>query len=312
MTKEKKRIKQILKVTVALAVIFVILLLQLFVPIRTLLPAYKLTPRKEGELRVHFVDVGQGDCTIVEFPDGSLLVVDAGDGSRTHSDRVYRYLKGLKANAPTVLSTHADTDHCGGLADVIKRFNADMVYLPALGGGDAYQNLLTRAQKAGCPQRTIKRYDTITRADASIVCISPHAEEETNDNDASTVLFLSYAGVNVLFTGDISAVRERQLMNEYALDVFDGYGVCLEETDILKVAHHGSASSSCDPWLDLLGAKTAIISCGRGNSYAHPAGETAGRLSRWGSEVYRTDELGDIMVKIAADGTYRTDYGYLK
>ena len=308
---DNKRIKQLLKVTVVLAVIFVILLLQLFFPIRTLLPKYKIPPRGEGELRLHFLSVGQGDCTVVEFADGALLVIDAGDGKRVHSDHIYRYLKGLKASAPLVLATHADSDHAGGLQDVIKRFGADTVYLPVIGSGESYENFLDRVKRAGCPQVTVKRYDTIARAGAEIVCLSPYAEGETNENDASAVLFLRYAGVNVFLSGDISAARERQLAADYAVGAFDGVGVRLEETDILKVAHHGSAGSSSDVFCDLLGAKTAIISCGRGNAYAHPAGETAKRLKAWGSEVYRTDELGDIMVTVLADGTYRTEYGYL-
>ena len=310
-----RSIRRILQVTVALTVIFVILLLQLFLPVRSLLPAYNITPRGEGELRLHFLDVGQGDCTVVEFPDGSLLVVDAGDGGRRHSDRVYRYLKELKAGNPIVLATHADADHCGGLADVIRRYNADMVYLPAVGSGSAYQKFLKSVQRAGCKQKVIARYDTIVRGGAYAVCISPASQEDTGGDDGSAVLYLSYAGVNVLLCGDISERRERTLAGEYTLDetLFDSgqYRVRLRETNVLKVSHHGSANASCEPFLELLGAETAIISCGRGNVYGHPAAEALERLGRRVNELYRTDELGDIMITISPDGTYRTEYGYL-
>ena len=86
----------------------------MFVPLTSLLPAYKIAAREEGELRVHFLDVGQGDCTIVEFPSGDAVVIDAGDGSFTNRNHTVRYLKALAPKRLTMILTHADADHYGG------------------------------------------------------------------------------------------------------------------------------------------------------------------------------------------------------
>ena len=255
-------------------------------------------------MRIHFLSVGQGDMTVVEFPEGDLLVVDAGDGSFEHADKAYRYLKGLSFRSLSLLITHADADHCGGAEDILKRLGADKLYLPAEGSeDDVYQSILERAEKIGCPAEQLSRYGVIAQpCGAYAVCISPLSQGESSDNDSSTVLYLRYGQTSVLLTGDISSARERRLMREYALDhtIFDmdGYTVRLEETDILKVAHHGSSASSCEEWLGLLDVSDAIISCGEDNAYGHPHSETLERLSEHADAIYRTDELGDIVVSV--------------
>lgn len=286
-----------------------IALINAFLPFRSLLPAYALPARREGELRLHFLDVGQGDCTIAEFPDGEVLVIDAGDGSWENDNKLVRYLKALSPASLTLLSTHADGDHCGGFATVLSLFGVDRVYLPALPADTArYRAFAAGAARSGAEVSVIKRYDRIVNASgAYAVCISPYSAGETDENEASAVLYLRYAGVSALLCGDVTAAREARLIAEYALDetLFDsgGYAVRLDETDILKAAHHGSADSSSAEWLSLLDAETAIVSCGRGNGYAHPSGGAIARLRESGAEVYRTDESGDLMITIS-DGSY--------
>ncbi len=289
-------------------------------PFRTLLPAYAVGERQEGEMRVHFLDIGQGDCTLVEFPDGSILVVDAGDGTWQNNSHLMQYLKGLQAESLTLIMTHADADHAGGFSSLFGAFDIRTLYTPLLPAATGiYRDTLALAEEQGCPIDTLVRYDVLTGGDAAAVCISPHAIDETDGNDSSTVLYLSYAGVNFLLGADISSEREEELLREYLLfeeigePLFDSgeHRVRLDETDILKISHHGSGNSSCEAWLDLLSPSTAVISCGRGNYYGHPAEETVARLAAIGTDIYRTDELGDIMITVSPDGTYRTEYGYL-
>lgn len=284
-------------------------LIQFFLPFRTLVPKAELRAREEGELRLHFLSIGQGDCTLVEFPDGELLVVDAGDGDFEHIEELYSYIKAIAPTKISLFVTHADVDHYGGFFGILDDFSVEKIYLPPLvSNTNRYQKLLDKIDASGAETHTMSRYSLISNpSGAQIGCISPYSQGETDDNDASCVLYLSYGGVNVLLGSDISAEREALLMREYALyeGMFDcgSLRVRLEETDILKVSHHGSKYSSSEEWLNLLGTEVAVLSCGRGNAYFHPAADAVKRLAASGAEIYRTDELGSVTVSIL-NGTY--------
>lgn len=303
----------------AVAVIVAIGIWNHITPFRRYLPAIDVAAREEGEVRIHFLDVGQGDCEIVELPDGSALIIDSGDGTWRHNNHILQYLKNLHISAIFLIITHADSDHCGGAAALLEDIRAEAVYLPILPASTGiYESISQNAEKQGAEIKTLTRYDVIDRAGAYAVCISPYSINESERNDSSTVLYFSYAGVNVLFGGDISEDRENRLVGEQILsdeigeNIFDSgnYAVRLRDVDILKVSHHGSETSSSSAWLDLLTPRTAVISCGQGNDYGHPTGGAMGRLSAVGAEIFRTDELGDVMVTISKNGTYTTEYGY--
>ncbi len=293
-------------------ILLVVLSLALFnryLPFRSLLPALALEPRAEGELSLHFLSVGQADCAIVEYPDGSLLFIDGGDGSWASRNHIISYAKGLNIqSAPQInyLVTHADGDHYGGLYELITLFGGDTLYLPIEGTEQTdYQTLLSVAESKGLERVTLTRYQSIAHeSGAMFSCISPVAGQAGSGNDLSTALYLEYEGKRALFCGDISAERESVLLTEYLTDesIFNGANdsVQLREIDLLKVAHHGSANSSSQEWLNLLCAKNAVISCGAGNGYNHPRVEVSERLkeARADCEIYRTDELGDIVVRM--------------
>ena len=285
-------------IALAVALLFYI------VPYRVFLPAAQIAARREGEMRLHFLSVGQGDCTIVEFPDGSALVVDAGDGSFANDDYIVRYIKGLAPASLMLAATHADSDHYGGLTELLRVFDVEKVYLPAVGSETgAYARLLSAVEQEGCATETFVRYKSLLdRSGAYLVCISPHAEGETDENEAAAMLYLEYEGVRVVLSSDTSSARERELLAEYALSehIFD-HGrleVDLTDIDLLKVAHHGSAGATSAEWLALLSPAAAVISCGAGNSYGHPAEDTLRRLFEAGAEHYRTDELGTVVASI--------------
>ena len=317
--REERRYLRALHLLRTLIAVFVTAAVSLFfclVPYRLLLPAAGICARGEGEMRLHFLSVGQGDCTVVEFPDGDVLVVDAGDGSFLSNNEIVRYLRGLDFTALTLAVTHADSDHFGGMSELLRLFRVERVYLPVLAEQtSAYERFLAAVAQEGCEADTLVRYDVISRpSGAYAVCISPHAAEETDENQSSTVLYLSYGGVNVLLGADMPAERERLLAAEYALyeGIFDSgtFRVRLEETDLLKVSHHGSAGASDGAWLSLLSPAAAVISCGEGNPYRHPAGEALERLAEAGAQIYRTDELSHIVVTIRDGGyTFGTQQG---
>lgn len=303
------RLKRMIFPSVCIALVLFLALLEYLAPLRTLLPAARIAPRKEGEMRVHFLDVGEGDCTVVEFPDGDVLVVDAGEGTFEAENAVIRFLKGLHPSSVSLLATHAALDHYGGFSELLNVFEATTVYTPPTAEPSAaYERFLSGAESGGAEVVPLARYSVISRpSGAYCVCVSPASSGEEDGNDGSAVLFVSYGGVNLLLGADISAKQEEKLLTEYALleGIFDSgeFRVRLEDTNVLKVSHHGSADASSEEWLSLLCPEAAIVTCGRGNGYSHPAAESMARLSEIGAEIYRTDELGNITISIL-DGNF--------
>ncbi len=301
----------ILALSGAAAVLLCALLCYL-IPPRALLPAAPIPARAEGELRLHFLGVGQGDCTVAEFADGELLVIDGGSGAYFTENKIVRYLKGLHPRRISLLLTHADIDHYGGFKDLFAAFDVAACYLPAIPMAEnkRYGELLAAAEKEGCEIGTLSRYDAIEGAGGYLVCISPRSSEEENieENDASTVLYCDLGGVTALLCGDISARREKLLVREYSLleGIFDsgGHAVRLENINILKTSHHGSEDASSEEFLRLLCPEVGVLSCGRDNSYKHPAAEALARFRACSPEgkIYRTDELGDVIVSIKDAG----------
>lgn len=284
-----------------------------FVPPRGWLSAYAIPEIGEGEVRLHFLSVGQGDCEIVEFSDGSVYMIDSGAGKFNEENHLIRYLKSLKAKEINMILTHADSDHYGGFSELIDIFEVDRFYLPVVSSEDKnYTRLLNTIEKEGCAIETLTRYSSIDCADGYFVCLSPFAEGETDHNNSSMVLYLSAGGIRAVFSGDIEASRERRLVREYRADesIFhtEDKVVELEDVDFLKVSHHGSAESSSAEWLNLLSPRACFLECGEGNSYHFPRSEAIERMKDidHDCEIYRTDELGDVIVTVK-DGNDRVE-----
>lgn len=314
MSEEKKGkkfpAKRVILSGAALLFVALVCLLQAFLPFGALFSAASVPAREEGETRLHFLDVGQGDCTIVEFSDGELLVVDGGAGDYWEKIKLVRYVKGLHAEKISLLLTHADRDHYGGLTALLGAFEIERCYLPQVSSENgSYLAFLDAVEKNGCATAALSRYDSIRRDGAYLVCLSLLPTEETDENDASTVLYFNSYGVRALLCGDITSSCERQLLREYGTDgshfQSGDLTVDLQGIDVLKAAHHGSAGSSSAEWLQLLRPDVLLVSCGAGNSYGLPAGEALARFRTCSPEgkIYRTDEAGDVIVSIK-DGGY--------
>lgn len=311
MSKEKKR--QYKKLIFPLAAILVTAALAIavaFVPYTALLPALKLPAREEGRVRLHFLDIGEGDCCILEFSEGDVLVIDGGDGSFRAKNKLVRYLKALRPTSLSLLLTHADVDHYGGFPILLKQFAVEKCYLPALSAENAaYGRFLRAVEEEGCEMETLSRYLTVARENAYLVCISPRSEEESDDrNDCSAVLYLKSGGGSALLCGDIGTSREELLLREYALQdgIFDSgeQTVDLRKIDILKAAHHGSGSSSSLSFLQLTRPSNFILTCGRGNGYRHPDASPMEhyRQACPDGNLFRTDERGDLICTFWENG----------
>lgn len=281
----------------------------------------------EDSLYIHFIDVGQGDCTFIRFPDKKTMLIDGGDGTKTNNRKIADYFTALDVKKiDYLLLTHGDVDHCGGLESILDSVEVNCAYMPyeaTVTSEEKYASLYAKVCKKAKAVNISGRYDCVYGENYFLTLLSPKssvsADEAPNENSA--VAWLSYAGTNVLFAGDMTERTERMLMKEYLAlgeDIFDpeieGTGerkrVNLTNTAILKVAHHGSDSSSSEEWLKFLNYKTAVISCGVDNDYGHPAPTTIANLKSANpdGEIYRTDECGDIAIAIGKDGKYSVVY----
>ena len=251
-------------------------------------------------LRLMAFDVGQGDSTLLQFPDRSTLLVDAGGtpfggtafdiGARVLAPALWA--RGLRRLDRVVL-THGDPDHIGGAAAVLDDFEPETVWqgipVPAHPGLKA---LLDRATAAGARIEERRRGDVVRFGEVEVRVLHPAApdwERPRVRNDDSIVLELRYRDVSILLMGDVGAAVERDIIPLLRP----------APIRILKVGHHGSRTSTSQAFLDALRPQIAIISCGRGNTFGHPAPEVLQALEAIGADVYRTDQDGQITIEIA-------------
>lgn len=273
----------------------------------------KIDKRAQGEMRVHFVDVGQGDATIIQLPDGKVMLIDGGDNEDAHTTALLRYLRALKVEAIDYLvATHADADHCGGLTEVVRMFDVKRAFLPMVNVTEntAYATFYAQLMKEGCDYTYAARGVSLSTQGEyayTLEFIYPYTldtekENESDDNAASAVLWLDYQGASVLFTGDAPKSVEEKLMLDDALDAI--VGVELSDTELLKVSHHGSKDATSKAFLEYLGVEYAVISCGEDNMYGHPSPDVCENLTSVQAKTYRTDLQGTIMLSVVSDGTF--------
>ena len=251
---------------------------------------------KPQPLRVTFLDVGQGDAAIVQFPDGRTLSIDAGGLTSTTFDIGGRVIApafwALGVRRLDYMSvTHGDIDHIGGAASVFRDFRPFEVWegVP-VPPHTATRELRALANEAGTVWRTLQPADRVSFGNVDLVVHHPpHPDWERQRvrNDDSEVLEIRHGGVSFVFTGDIGRDVERTIASRFSR----------APIRILKVPHHGSATSSSQTFLDALRPDIAVISAGRGNPFGHPVASVLERYRNIGSAIYRTDQDGAVMVE---------------
>jgi competence protein ComEC len=249
-------------------------------------------------MRVTMFDVGQGDATLVELPGGHKLMVDTGgspfgNGGFDVGGRVLApalWARGLRT-LDTLLLTHGDPDHIGGAARVIRDFHPNEVWegVPAPPHHPLHV-ILEQAQVAGSRVDRRQAGDDRVVGGARLRVLHPPPpdwERRRVRNDDSVVVELLYGDVGLLLAGDISAEVERSVVSR----------LTPARVRILKVAHHGSRTSTSQELVDVWKPQFALIGCGRGNSFGHPAPEVLHRVQQAGAAVYRTDLHGQITLE---------------
>lgn len=244
------------------------------------------------EMIVYAVDTGNSDCLIMRTPEGNSMLVDAADNDDFKN--ISGTLKALGIEKLDVaVATHADADHIGSMDDVIEHFLPNVVYMPALGKRTAtYQNLQRAIEETDTKQVYATAPLQFALGSVEVTVLNPQNTNYKDVNDTSIVLLLQYGDKRVLLTGDIETQAMADIMVLYPEYV---------DVDVLKIAHHGSARSTTQKWLDATTPEVAIITVGKDNDYGHPHKETIDKLNKNGIVTLRTDEDGDVAVFVGTD-----------
>ena len=255
------------------------------------LPAVPVRP---GLSELHVIDVGQGDAVAFRTSRGRWLLVDAGRswrGGDAGRSTVVPYLRKRGGALEAFVLTHPHADHVGGAATVIRALLPRVFYDAAfVAGGDAYRNALAAA-RGEVRWRRVHPGDSLHIDDAVVTFLAPDSAWTTtlsDPNDASTVAMVRVGAVRFLLTGDAERGEEAWLLQGARDDL---------RADVLKVAHHGSSTSTTPAFLAAVQPRVAVISVGAANLYGHPNAATLQSLAAAGVQVLRTDRMGTIVLR---------------
>ncbi|MDE7199065.1 MAG: MBL fold metallo-hydrolase [Lachnospiraceae bacterium] len=235
------------------------------------------------QMDVHFIDVGQGDATLVTC-GGHAMLIDAGDD--TKGTAIQNYLQKQKiSKLDYLILTHPDADHIGGAPVIITKFDISNVFVSNFEkDNQTYRKLIQSLDDKHIKPMTPSVNSVYSLGSASITILAP-GKEYDNPNDASIALLLKNGTRSFLFTGDAGENAEKDILKTN-IDI---------RADVYKVGHHGSKYSTSKDFFKAIDPFYAVISCGEGNSYGHPHAETLNTLRANGVMVYRTDEEGTII-----------------
>ncbi len=251
------------------------------------------TEDAKGSLQVHYIDVGQGDAILVE-QDGKYMLIDAGPNSSRSV--VENYLKSHNVNQlEYVVATHNHEDHIGGMANIIKKFKVNKILASkCTATSKTYENFVLAAKEKNLTFYAPTKGESFDLGLAKITILADGSNRSENTNNNSIVIKIAFGENSFLFTGD----AEEELELEVASGKID------IKTDVLKISHHGSNTSTCKTFLNAADPKYAVIFVGKNNNYGHPCKSVMQRLKASDIIVYRTDESSHIVAKSDGKNIY--------
>ncbi len=293
------------------------------------------------DLKVYFIDIGQGDCIFIELPDGKNMLIDTGEKRNAGKAKIDKYLRDEKGNKVTIdycVATHPDSDHIGLMPYVYEQYDVLKSYRPYVYSENKSASALPYELNKGIKIKNSSNiyYDYITNVNAeqtyweffkddsdfsngftgkdgeiyeyTVNFVMPYADNLndyqyfTTPNDFSAVIMLEYADRKILFTGDIEYETGKKGAEQSFIREFSTSNPAMVDCDVLKVAHHGSDSSTSPEFLSLVKPEYSVISCGLSNKHRHPLKSTLDNLVKCGSDIYRTDLQGTIILTIDSKG----------
>lgn len=252
------------------------------------------------ELRVYFLDVGQGDCELIQIPNSGAsynILIDTGEYE--YADGLVEMLKSLGVSKiDSLVCTHPHSDHMGGMATVVRSFEIGEMYMPRIADEYVPTTASYEALLDALLEKNITAVQLCTGTQIScppgveLEVLAPEPDADWDDlNNYSGVIRLAYGQTSFMFTGDAESASEK-LVVQAALQ--NGQDI---SATVLKCGHHGSKTSSSAKFLRAVRPSYVVISCGANNSYGHPHAGTLEKLDMLGATVYRTDEGGTILAK---------------
>ncbi len=241
-------------------------------------------------LRVHFIDVGQGDSELIQTPNGQTLLIDGGDTDTG----IVQYLQSIGVQRiDLMIATHPHSDHIGGLVQVLQAFSvAKVVTNGQLDTTTIYEHFLDAITASKAAYIDIKRGDMLSLDGIDFHCLSPVATTNPDLNENSIVLQFTYGQTKFLMMGDAGGDTESALLAANLL----------AKVNILKVGHHGSSTGSTPAFLNVIKPDVAIYSAGINNIYGLPDQQTISALRAAGATVYGTDQNGTIVITVNQNG----------
>ena len=238
---------------------------------------------KDSTFEVHYLDVGQGDCSLI-LCDGHAMLIDGGEASE--SSKVYAYLKAHGVNhLDYLVATHAHSDHIGGLSGALNYATVDTAFCPVTEyDSKTFSSLVKYLGNQGLSITVPSAGESFMLGSAYVQVLGPQGTYD-DPNDMSIVLKVTYGETSFLFTGDAERTAEADILDA-------GYDL---SATVLKVGHHGSDTSTSYPFLREIMPEYAVIQVGEDNSYGHPAEDTLSRLRDADVKVYRNDLQGNII-----------------
>lgn len=252
------------------------------------------------KLKIHFVDVGQGDCTFITTPQNKTILIDGG-GSMSEE-----YDVGESTLLPYILDrgytkldyvfiSHFDQDHVGGILTILEELRVGQVYISKQEqDSENYQKFLKIVKDKKIQVKVLKQGDCLKIEKNLYIDILWPIEEQIQENvlnNNAMVMKLRYGKFSMLFTGDIEAIAEEKI-----LDFYKEKGESILKSDVLKVAHHGSKTSTTQSFFEKVNPKICLIGVGKNNMFGHPTAEVLERIN--GTKIYRTDEDGEIVLEV--------------
>ena len=240
-------------------------------------------------LSVHYIDVGQGDCSLLVC-DGKTMLVDAGENG--HESDVINYLRSQNIDKlDYIVASHQHSDHIGGLAEVITEFGCDTLIMPRLTKAQTptnstYTDFLKAIKNSGVKTLASNPGDIYNLGSAVIEIFGPVTDDAEDINNMSVVMKATYGSNSFLFTGDAEKEEELEII-ESGAEI---------DCDVLKAGHHGSKTSSSKEFLAEVTPDICIIQVGENNDYGHPHSASLKRIEKYTKNIYRNDICGDIIL----------------
>lgn len=237
----------------------------------------------DGKLEVYFLDVGQGDATLIVC-DGEAMLIDAGENDKGTLVQNHLMAAGIDS-LRYMIGTHPDSDHIGGMDVILYKFHCDTVIMPEFSRDTAaYRDVIDTMKHKGYTNTVPVVGDSYTLGGATFTILAPLKTYQDSNNNSVAIL-LTYGNTRFLFTGDAEEQAEKDIL---------ATGIPLQ-ADVYKAGHHGSSTSSSKDFLRAVSPTYSVISCAENNDYGHPHAEVLNNLRAMGIQVFRTDEQGSII-----------------